>query len=59
MVRVLWRCPGAQRCREVRGVRVGEAGTVRSLLGELRPQLNPGVRERREEAMETEVKART
>lgn len=27
--------------------------------GRLRPQLNPGVRERREEALETEVKART
>ena len=46
-------------CRAVKGLRVGKAETERKSAGRLRPQLNPGVRERREEAVETEVKVRT
>lgn len=50
------RGPEVQRSKRGQG---GGGRDSKESAGGLRPQLNPGVRERREEAMETEVKART
>lgn len=61
VVRVLWRSPGALTtwgAERLKGSGLGRQRQKES-AGRLRPQLNPGVRERREEAIETEVKVRT
>lgn len=58
-MRVLWRSPGALTTRGAERLKGSGLGRQKESAGRLRPQLNPGVRERREEAVETEVKVRT